>query len=134
MSNPYSSYLENRILSASPLELVKILYDEAIQAVRTARRHLREGRIAERSRCIGRAQAILLELASTVNLNEGGDIARRLVELYEYEVGRLNEANLLQQEKPLAEVEHLLTTVAEAWSTIAAKESGVDELRDAVVA
>jgi len=134
MSNPYSTYFENRILGASPLELVNILYDEAIQSVRLARRHLSEGRIAERSSAINRAQSILLELASAVNRKEGGELARQLVELYDYEIGRLNEANLTQRDEPLAEVEHLLQTVAEAWHTIASAEGAGAELPDAVMA
>ena len=48
----------------------------------------------------------------------GGAIARNLAALYHYMQSRLLAANMRQEDQPLAEVEVLLTTLAEAWSDI----------------
>jgi flagellin-specific chaperone FliS len=38
-----NTYFEQMVLSASPLELIRILYRQADSAVRKAREHLKEG-------------------------------------------------------------------------------------------
>ena len=53
----HDAYLESRVLTADPIELVNLLYQACTQAVREARHHLAEGRIAERSREINKACA-----------------------------------------------------------------------------
>jgi flagellar protein FliS len=110
-------YEENRILSASRVELVRILYSAAARAVGDARECLRAGDIAARSRAITRAQMALLELAGSVDRGKG-EISERLLALYDYMLGRLTQANLQQEEAPLAEVGRLLGTLQEGWSSV----------------
>ena len=111
-----NTYEEQQILSASPVELVKILHTAAVRAVQNARENLRAGDIGARSREISRAQLILLELATSVDPTKGEDVGERLLALYGYMHGRLVEANAEQKEEPLAEVGNLLGTLQEAWS------------------
>jgi flagellar protein FliS len=111
-----NSYEDNRILSASPMELVRILYTAARRAVQDARENLRAGAIGARSREISKAQLILIELASSVDPSKGKEVSERLLALYEYMMGRLAEANAEQKDAPLAEVSTLLGTLQEAWS------------------
>ena len=109
------AYLESRVLSASPLELVCFLYQCALDSVRDARRHLAAGDIVARSRSVCRAVGAISELEGSLNHAEGGTISRNLAELYQYLRQRLTEANMRQQGAPLAEAESLLTTLSEAW-------------------
>src|SRR2546421_925932 len=101
-------YEENRILSASPIELVEILYTAANRAVQDARHYLSAGDIASRSREISKAQEILLELASSVDSSKAPEFGERLLALYDYMQSRLVEANAQQKDWPLAEVTGLL--------------------------
>lgn len=117
-----NTYEENRILSASPVELVRILYAAALRSVREAREHLRTGNIAFRSSEITRAQMILLELASSVDRSKGPEIGDRLLALYDYMLTRLTEANAGQTDTPLAEVSELLSTLHEGWSLCSTAE------------
>jgi flagellar protein FliS len=114
----HDQYLENRVLSAEPLELVQMLYHGAIGAVQDARHHLANGKIMERSRAITKACAILIELTAALNREAGGELARRLGSLYDYMRRRLLEANFRQSDEPLGEVLGLLATLAEGWSEI----------------
>jgi flagellar protein FliS len=66
-NNGHDAYLESRVLSADPIELVNMLYQGCMQAVREARLHLAEGRIAERSREITKACQIVIELAVSLD-------------------------------------------------------------------
>ena len=118
LHSAHDAYLESRVLSADPVELVVMLYQAAIGAVQEARRHLADGKIAERSKAISRACDIVLELQSALDKERGGEIAARLGALYAYMLRRLLEANLQQADAPLGEVLGLLSTVAEGWAGI----------------
>jgi flagellar protein FliS len=111
----HDAYLENRILSADPVELVRLLYHAAIDAVRESRRHLAAGDIRERSNAISRSCGILIELAGSLDQTRGGELSQRLAQLYDYMHWRLIHANCEQSDAPLAEVLGLLVTLSEAW-------------------
>jgi flagellar protein FliS len=111
-------YFEQMILSASPVELIRLLYQRAISSVRDAREHLRHGRIAERCASINVAYTVLLELTGSLREADAPELAANLKDLYGYMQRRLIEANLKQQDDPLAEVLGLLITLAEAWNVI----------------
>jgi flagellar protein FliS len=106
------------ILSASPIELIRLLYQRAILSVRDARQHLAGRRIAERARSINTAYLVLAELTTSLNREEAPELSKRLAGLYAYMQSRLLEANLRQRDEPLADVLGLLTTLAEAWAGI----------------
>jgi flagellar protein FliS len=109
------AYIESRILSADPLELVQILYESALESVDKARRHLRNGDIAARSKEISKVCAILVELQGSVKHEAEPALAGNLVELYDYMGRRLIEANFHQADAPLGEVSRLLGTLLEGW-------------------
>lgn len=116
-------YEENRILNASPVDLVRILYNAAVRSVENAREHLRSGDIAARSREIGKAQAILVELTVSLDASKSPEFGERLLALYDYMQTRLTEANLRQEDRPLAEVGGLLGILQEAWSQVEVEET-----------
>jgi flagellar protein FliS len=113
-----TAYLESRILSASPLELINILYEHATIEIQEARQSLARGDVAARSRSISKAIAIIGELRSSLDHEAGGEIASNLGRLYRYMCVRLTAGNLNQSDAPLAEVERLLGSVGIAWRAI----------------
>ena len=127
---PQDAYLESQVLSADAVELVRLLYRAAADAVRSAGAHLAAGRIADRSRQISKAHAILSQLSASLDPVRGGALSRSLAELYDYMQRRLLEANMRQQAAPLKEVESLLATLLEGWDQVrSAPEHGVDSPR-----
>jgi flagellar protein FliS len=122
LNSGHDAYLESRVLTADPIELVNLLYQACMQAVREARCHLADGRIAERSREINKACEIVIELATSLDHERGGEISRRLALLYDYMQRRLLEANMRQSDPPLADVLGLLSTLSEAWAGIRTPE------------
>ena len=112
------AYLDTRVLSADPLELVHILYEHTLAKVADARRYLAEGNIAARGHAISRAIAAIDELDCSLDRDAGGSLARNLAALYQYMRSRLLTANIRQEDAPLAEVESLLSTLDEAWKAI----------------
>jgi flagellar protein FliS len=109
------AYLEAQVMSADPVELICLLYDRAVDRVREARRRLASREIAERAAAIGDVISIVGELNASLDHSAGGAISANLAQLYNYLTMRLTEGNVKQQDAPLAEVENLLLTLAEAW-------------------
>ena len=115
------TYRANAVLTASPGQLVLMLYDGALKALAIARDAF--GHPAEDPRRIEtinhqllRAQAIFAELRDGLNMEAGGDFAKTMDRLYEYHNRRLFEANLRKQIEPVIEVERLLRELREAWA------------------
>ena len=117
-ANPYDAYRENEVLMADPLHLVRLLYEGALDAIAEARRWLHAEDPVSRSNAITRAQNILLELQSALDIERGGEIAKNLDELYGYLQSKLLEANVQQNDEPLAESSKLLGNLLEGWRAI----------------
>ncbi len=111
----HNAYLESRILSADPMELVRLMYQAAVAEVRAARLYLENRDIRSRSNAITKACTILTELVVSLDRKAGGEYAERLADLYGYMMRRLTEANFQQRDEPLAEVLGLLTDLLEGW-------------------
>ena len=124
------SYVEEEVLSADPITLVRLLYRGAIEAVEAARQRLAERDIFGRSRAISKAVDILGELVASLNHQEAPEVSRQLVELYDYMQRRLLAAHFEQADAPLAEVLQLLRTLAEAWNGAPGAATGPSPLPD----
>jgi flagellar protein FliS len=105
--------------SRSPIELVVMLYDGALRFVGEARAAAARNDIAARGDAISRAIAIVSELQNTLQIEEGGDIARELDRLYTYVNRRLLDVSAKRDMKALDEVQKLLATLREGWSQAA---------------
>jgi flagellar secretion chaperone FliS len=115
------TYRANSVLTASPGQLVLMLFDAAINSLAIAKKACDESATDPRRLEIVhtnlvKAQKIIAELQGTLNLEAGGEFARTMYQLYDYYDRRLVEANLKKQSAPIAEVERLLTEVRNAWS------------------
>jgi len=115
-------YLEQKALSAGPLELVAMLYAKAISELQEARRQLAARNISLRSKAISKACDVIGELDGSLNMEIGGELSLRLRSLYRYCLVRLLDANLQQADEPLVEVLGLLATLSEGWQSIAKSE------------
>jgi len=115
-NNAYQNYFQNEVLAANPLKLIELLYRGALEAIASAKRHLRSGDIRARSNAINKAMAIVTELSLSLNQEQGGELSRNLARLYGYIEKLLIQANTQQCEPPLAEAERLLSTLLEGWT------------------
>lgn len=114
--NGYETYQESEIHLADPVRLIELLYRGALESVRHARVLLSCGDIEGRGRAVSKASAILIELASCLDHERGGEISRNLAEIYGYLQWRLTEGHSNQQDEPLAEVERIMDQLTSAWS------------------
>lgn len=117
--NPYERYRQTRIQTASPLELVIMMYDGAIRFINQAKKVLAEKDYVTANKALQRAQDIIDELNISLN-PEAGEIAANLRSLYVYINQRLIEANMKKDGKILDEVLQLLTTLRSSWTELQA--------------
>lgn len=115
LANPYRAYRQNQVETASPPQLILMLYNAAIVSVKLAQTGLEEKDIAKTHTNTVKAQDIINELMNSLDI-EQGDIAGNLYLLYEYMLFRLVDANLKKERQPLAEVEDMLTELRDTWS------------------
>jgi flagellar protein FliS len=115
---PRDPYLESRVLAADPVELIHILYEQALAQVRSARAALAAGDIIARSHAISKALAAVGELEASLNHDAGGSISQNLARLYRYIRKRLTDANVKREQAALAEVETLIRTLDEGWTAM----------------
>ena len=130
------TYRANSVLTASPGQLVLMLYDGALKAIGLAREsfetvHEDPRRIEVINQQLLKAQAILAELQNGLNLEAGGEFAQTMHRLYDYHTRRLLEANLRKQVEPVIEVERLVRELREAWAQMLTQNdvSSVDQIR-----
>lgn len=120
---------ETAALSASPHQLITMLFDGAATAIGMARVHMAQGRIKEKGESISKAIDIVDNgLKASLDPDAGGAdgarLAGNLSALYDYVVRRLLYANLHNDSAALDEAVRLLGDVASAWREIAASATG----------
>ena len=115
-----AAYRQQSILTATPGQLVVMLYEGCGRFLRQSAHAMREGRADVAHAKWRRADAILGELLSTLDLEQGGEIASRLQGIYVFCQRHLLEAVRDQQPAKVDQVIELLDELREAWTQIAA--------------
>ena len=120
LPNPWSSYRQVATQTATPGQLVLMLFDGAIRFLERARLGFEETdplafNLAVNNN-IQRAQAIIHELNSSLNLAAGGEVAANFQRLYDYMDDRLMESNFKKSETGINDVLRRLGVLREAWA------------------
>ena len=111
--------LESSAMSASPHQLIVMLFDGALNALLRARILMNQGDIAVKGLALSKAINIIDNgLKSGLDHQQGGEIADNLAALYDYMKRRLMQANLHNDEAAIVEVVKLLENIADAWRQI----------------
>ncbi|BAK75326.1 flagellar protein FliS [Pseudogulbenkiania sp. NH8B] len=110
------------VYGASPVGIVVLLYKGAANAIAQAGNAINMQDYASKARLISKAIDILDGLREMTNLEEGGDAARNLNDLYLYMKARLALAGKSNDQDILAEVRSLLDTLLPAWVELDKRE------------
>jgi flagellar secretion chaperone FliS len=113
-----AAYRDASVLTASPGQLVVMLYEGAERFLRQARHALAAGDHVRAGDRLQRAEAILDELLATLNF-DAGEVAERLQAIYLFCRRHLSEARLERDPERIGQVVELLAELREAWATIA---------------
>lgn len=117
-ANAYNAYKNNEVMSASKIKLILMLYDGAIKYLKLAEIAIDEKKIEKTNDNIKKAQDILVEFMSTLNFEDGREIANNLYQLYEYMYQKLIRANIDKDASVVFEVRGYLEELRETWAKI----------------
>ncbi|WP_392431139.1 flagellar export chaperone FliS [Yersinia sp. HM-2024] len=111
--------LESGVMSASPHQLIVMLFDGAQSALVRARILMNQGDIPAKGAALSKAINIIDNgLSAGLDMEKGGELAQNLSALYDYMSRRLLHANLHNDEQAITEVLALLDNIADAWRQI----------------
>ena len=116
ISNPYSQYVDNQVLTASPGKILIMAYDAAIRFSKLAIQKMKEGNLYEQNRYIDKTQNIILELISTLNPEANPNLAADLESLYVYMYDHLTQANINDDVKMLEDIVTMLSDLRASWA------------------
>lgn len=116
MQNPYQSYRQKSIQTASPGKLILMLYDGLIRFFNQARSSLEKGDLEAANNFLLRAQDIITELDADLNMEF--EISGHLRKIYHWLHQLAVQANI---DKDAAAIDHCLQVCAElrqAWTQV----------------
>ena len=113
-------YKEQSILTATPGQLVVMLYDGCLRFLHQAAHAMRDGDTAVAGNRLARAEAIIDELLATLDLEQGGVVASRLQGIYVFCNKQLIEARIQRDPALIETVGELLGELRESWVQVAA--------------
>lgn len=117
--NASSVYKKNQIQTASPKQLVILLYEGAIKNIRLAELAQDKQDIAKVNQYLIKAQDIVSELSNALNHQNGENaIASELEVLYDYLLNELLQANLKKDTEKMKNARNILSELLEAWTSI----------------
>jgi len=112
------------IMDASPHKQIALLYSKALERIRQAKGAIEKGDLALKARCIGKTVDILDALQGWLDLEQGGNIAGNLNDLYDYMIRAMHDANINNDVNKLDEVASLLSEIKAGWDGIAEQAAG----------
>ncbi|MGE4157656.1 MAG: flagellar export chaperone FliS [Planctomycetota bacterium] len=115
-TNPQAKkYLENQVATASPEQLVIMLYDGALRFLSQGREQMVAGQTLESHALLVKAQRIIIELMCALNPDADKTLSDNLTSLYFYMYQQLIRANIEKDVKRVEEVTKLMETLRGGW-------------------
>ena len=116
INNPYKSYQQNSVNTASPGELTLMLYNGCIKFIKLAKKAITDKNVEEKNTNLIKAQNIIHEFMVTLNMDV--KVSSELMVMYDYINRRLVEANVNSDLAILEEVEGFVTELRDTWKQV----------------
>ena len=115
-NNPYQTYHQNSVNTATPGELTLMLYNGCLKFIKQGKQGILDKKLEEKNTNIIKAQNIIRELMITLNTDI--DVAKPMMQMYDYILSRLVEANIQNSIEILDEVEGYVVDFRDTWKQI----------------
>lgn len=114
--NAYNAYKTNSVNYASKEQLLLMLLDGAVKFAKIGRQAILDKDVKKAHENIVKTQNIFYELIVTLDVNKGGDWAKSLMNIYDFIVRRLVQANMKKDIAIMDEVIPLIEDVRDTWN------------------
>jgi len=114
----YKAYQGYQVDGSSPLGLVLLSYEALYKSLGRVHRAIEAGDLAAEADHTGRAMEAIIELASSLDMERGGEVADSLASLYAYMMKRLSKGMCSCSTEAVDEVIRLVQTLREGWQQL----------------
>ncbi|HHY24259.1 MAG TPA: flagellar export chaperone FliS [Clostridiaceae bacterium] len=109
----FDQYRENTVFTSTPEELTLMLYNGIVKFIMQAKVAIDENHIERANNSILRAQDIICELQSSLDMKY--EISNNLMLLYDYMYRQLMESNIKKDKNILEEVLNFAKELRDTW-------------------
>jgi flagellar biosynthetic protein FliS len=127
IAQAHRDYLKNQSMVTSPTEVVQMLYQVAINNVRSAIDLLNSGDAFARARVVTKAEEAVDELLLSLDHSVGAPFTRTLEDLYRYILDQIVKGHARQSEQAFRDALTILESLADTWTQVRAKLSAEAE-------
>ena len=127
MNDQINAYTQTDILGKSQVELVIKVYDGAIEAYQAAREAYEKEDNDTGFEKLQRARRFVTHLYTTLSMEDGGEIAEKLSQLYAFVI---NQTNIIEGTKDLAQIDdniNILNNLRLGWLGLKEQQDGEDK-------
>jgi flagellar secretion chaperone FliS len=118
-----------QVADASPARLVQVMFEHILSNLAIAqgcmeriRDNLPYADVVAKGKAMGKAVRLIGQLDASLNMEQGGQIAENLHNLYLYMLGRLTTANMHNDAQIVIEVSNLVRKIKTGWDQIVKDE------------
>jgi flagellar secretion chaperone FliS len=117
-NNPRLAYRQAAVETATPLGLVVILYDLALEDFGKASAAIEVGDVEARTAAVHHGLSVLEQLQGRLDFDKGGDVARHLDRFYSMIRGKMLEAQMKCSRDIFQELTTLMMDMRRAWKQV----------------
>ena len=111
-------YRETEVLTATPGQLVVLLYDHLLVSLRRAKVAMEAGDADVKSDHLEKSRNVLTELLVTLDRERGGEVAANLAALYSFLLGELVQVGVRGDVARLERVTHMINELRDAFAQL----------------
>ena len=124
------SYKAQSVRTASPGKLVLMLFDGYLRFTAAAKKSFDETDLVKKNEGINnnliRAQNIVSELQSSLDMTVPGELPGTLYRLYDYVLTNLQQANIKKDPEKIVESDNVMTELRDSWAEMLTQNPDVD--------
>lgn len=124
-NNAYNTYRNNSVNYASREQLLLMLVDGASKFAKIASQAILDKDMKKAHENIVKTENIYYELMNSLDVNNGGEWAAAMMNIYDFIVRRLTEANIKKDLDIMNEVIPLIDDVRDTWNEAYKVSKGV---------
>lgn len=110
--------LDSEISVASPHRIVQMMFAGGLERLAQSRYAIENSDMKNKGLFIGKAIGIINGLNNSLNMDDGGEIAGNLSQLYDFIIMKVTEANLKNDTQAIDDAVAVLRTLKEGWDAI----------------
>jgi flagellar protein FliS len=126
ITNPQDAYKKQGILTASPAELIVMLFEGLKKNLLMGQRAIVKSDMATAHAKLIRAQEIIAELINSLDMSY--EISQQLLDIYEFLLGELAQINISKDAERITPLFEIVDTFRDTWREVSLSAGGRAEL------